>query len=432
MNYSSATLTLIDGTVKPRRTSVTLSKSGGRLGRQDDCDWVLPEPGVSRTHGTISWQEGQFFITDVSQNGILRNGEPVAPGVPVCLADGDTLGIGDYIIGVSLSQSIEQFAAPEPPSFAQPVPPLPPAMPPAGPVPTSQPAPLPPSPPASDQDGAVLFPPSGLDGAQPASDWDWAPVNPDASAIPASDIPPPEEDVHRGIPPPPPPLPAVGASLPVPPDVTCPDSPDPLAATLNDNADAALLAFCRGAGVQLEEGDVDAVALFERLGRLFAISADGLHALLEVRRQIRRTFRLGVTEMRPADNNPLNLSPEVARAKLFKDSDPSYTKSESAYVGAFDSLQAHELAMLAGMKSALMHFLDEFHPDNLETRFARRSGGGRRLPGIGPDNWQQYRAEYEERVTEAKDKFDAVFGPGFEDGYLDQMRRFSDRPKDSQ
>lgn len=48
------------------------------IGRQDDCDIALDNRLVSRNHAEIYWQDGDFFIRDLSsKNGTCVNGQPL-------------------------------------------------------------------------------------------------------------------------------------------------------------------------------------------------------------------------------------------------------------------------------------------------------------------------------------------------------------------
>lgn len=78
---------------------------GGVIGRAPDSDWVLPDPSrhLSGRHALISFEAGQFFITDVSTNGTCLNGTvPLTRQVAVALHDGDELRMGSLPCRVRL------------------------------------------------------------------------------------------------------------------------------------------------------------------------------------------------------------------------------------------------------------------------------------------------------------------------------------------
>lgn len=81
-------------------------EQGGTIGRASDNAWVLPDPDrfVSSRHATISYEHGDYVLTDTSTNGVYHNGshEPLGTGNQVKLADGDILTFGEYEIRVDI------------------------------------------------------------------------------------------------------------------------------------------------------------------------------------------------------------------------------------------------------------------------------------------------------------------------------------------
>lgn len=62
------------------------------IGRDPDCDVVLPERVVSRHHATIERRDDGYYLADHdSKNGTFVNGEPVGAGV--LLRDGDDIQV---------------------------------------------------------------------------------------------------------------------------------------------------------------------------------------------------------------------------------------------------------------------------------------------------------------------------------------------------
>ncbi|MFQ5577502.1 MAG: FHA domain-containing protein, partial [Anaerolineae bacterium] len=67
------------------------------LGREADNDIALTDPKVSRYHCQISYEEGQWLLTDLgSANGTFLNG--MAVGVPQPVAHGDQIAVGETIL----------------------------------------------------------------------------------------------------------------------------------------------------------------------------------------------------------------------------------------------------------------------------------------------------------------------------------------------
>ncbi len=74
-----------------------------RIGRVDDCDVVLPDDEVSRSHCVIDPADGGWLLTDRSSNGTFRNGARVARCV---LEHNDLLRFGPFAARVDLYADI--------------------------------------------------------------------------------------------------------------------------------------------------------------------------------------------------------------------------------------------------------------------------------------------------------------------------------------
>jgi type VI secretion system protein ImpI len=73
---------------------------GGTIGRSDSNRWMLRDADrtISARHAAISFENGRFFITDTSSNGILYGSRPIGRGNKVQISTGDRLMIGPYRI----------------------------------------------------------------------------------------------------------------------------------------------------------------------------------------------------------------------------------------------------------------------------------------------------------------------------------------------
>ncbi|MGH3739676.1 MAG: DUF58 domain-containing protein, partial [Micromonosporaceae bacterium] len=80
--------------------SVALPEAGSvTVGRGADCDLVLDDPEVSRTHASLTAGDGQVAVADRdSRNGVGVRGHRIAEAAP--LADGDTAQLGETMISV--------------------------------------------------------------------------------------------------------------------------------------------------------------------------------------------------------------------------------------------------------------------------------------------------------------------------------------------
>ena len=110
-------LTVVRYQNRPAQPTLTsrIGITGGTIGRNPDNELALPDPErwVGRQHARISFREGAFFLTDTSTNGTFVNKATEAPhkGQEVELHDGDTLSIGSYEIRVTRETAQPQPAA---------------------------------------------------------------------------------------------------------------------------------------------------------------------------------------------------------------------------------------------------------------------------------------------------------------------------------
>lgn len=112
---------LPEGAVDTKSTH-TFPIQGGTIGRSSENEWILedPERFISSQHSQISFENGQYYITDLSTNGTFSNGapEPIGKGNSVQLNDGDKFALGDYEFLASVWQQEEQAANPNGGPFA--------------------------------------------------------------------------------------------------------------------------------------------------------------------------------------------------------------------------------------------------------------------------------------------------------------------------
>ncbi len=97
------------------------------IGRSQDNQIVLDDPGISRHHAQLQWTGSMLMITDLgSNNGTMVNGLRIQPNVPVPLREGDNISIGSFNMVARLSgaagggETVVGGAAayPQPPAYA--------------------------------------------------------------------------------------------------------------------------------------------------------------------------------------------------------------------------------------------------------------------------------------------------------------------------
>ncbi len=88
------------------------SKAGFDFGRETHLDWTLPDESryISGRHCEIRFEQGQYYLYDISRNGTFVNGAQDRVKSPYQLQNGDKISVGHYIMIVS----IEGAEAPAP------------------------------------------------------------------------------------------------------------------------------------------------------------------------------------------------------------------------------------------------------------------------------------------------------------------------------
>ena len=270
--------------------------------------------------------------------------------------------------------------------------------------PTAAPAPATPG--ASDPFGvsappAAAFAPAPAAAPAPAGDNPWAKLH----AFDTIDF-------------------AAAAETPVAAPVAAPSAaatapaPAPTAAPASD--DEAYARFLAAAG--LKPRDVEGLPpaqVMEAAGRLLRQATDGLIRLLDARTRVRHQFGVGaqVTRFQAQGNNPLKWTrvPEQALRQLVGEPDKGFLGGAQAVQGAFEDLQAHEVAMLAAMQDALSATVQRFSPDAIKARGQAKGGI---LPGAKEAAlWRTFETEYRALAAESDAAYLDLFARHFRDAY---------------
>ncbi len=440
-----------------------------------------PRNHISSIHCEIDYRDGRYYLTDRSTNGTFVNGSGDRLAKPWQLRDGDLIQIGPYEVrieeipedgaaargddqrgeatfapGLDWSQGAGGAAKAsdpgrfgrEPPkplfqsggdpmmrAFAPP--PSAPAAPAAGgggdpfglsggaAAPAASPFGLgggaapPPAPAFAPQPPAQAAPqhgnPFGLGGGTPA-----APAAPPAAPAPAGD------DIWAklqgfgtvdfGAPaaPPPPPVaaaPAAVAPVAAPPHVAAADG-----GALFDR----FLAACG-----LKRADIGSAApetVVDAAGQLLTQATDGLIRLLDARTRVRHQFGVGanVTTFQRAGNNPLKWtrSPAQALKQMIGEPEAGFLSGPQAVRGAFEDMQAHEVALIAAMQEAMQATIARFSPDAMKQRISARGWLKSVLPGAKEATlWRAYETEFKAFADETEAAYLDLFAKHFKKAY---------------
>ncbi|HCE1618490.1 type VI secretion system-associated FHA domain protein [Vibrio parahaemolyticus] len=94
---------------------IEMPEGGGSVGRAPSCTLSLTDHNrfISGTHCLISVYGDTFYISDVSTNGTMVNGNKILKNQPISIVDGDVVSLGQYEIGVVLEHisAVQDIAA---------------------------------------------------------------------------------------------------------------------------------------------------------------------------------------------------------------------------------------------------------------------------------------------------------------------------------
>jgi predicted component of type VI protein secretion system len=191
---------------------------------------------------------------------------------------------------------------------------------------------------------------------------------------------------------------------------------------------AALRAFLEGAGMPHKElSAAESERLLRDCGTLLRAAVEGLMMLLIARGEMRKEFDAEERAMGAArDNNPLKLMADPHEAMQFlldpADRTDGFLDPVRSIGDACEDLRAHELALMAGMRAAILGALRRLDPQVLEKAF-EKSAGGFALGGRKAKFWEAFVAHQRELAQEAQEDFNKVFGHDFMSAYQAQLRR---------
>ena len=222
------------------------------------------------------------------------------------------------------------------------------------------------------------------------------------------------------------------APSPAPP-TSPPSSPEPLAQRAPAPRDAASVASQNPATLQalLEGLGLDPTRApnlpepeFARLiGAMLREALRGTMGVLRARSMTKREARLDTTMIVARDNNPLKFFPDVdsALAQMLTGRSAGYLPPDEALKRAFDDIEAHELAVLAGMRAALAHVLGRFDPASIEAQLKDPGALEKVLSNRKAKLWDLFVGLQGAIAREADDDFQKLFGQAFNDAYEAQI-----------
>lgn len=352
---------------------LSVDQRGASVGRSRSMDWILPDPSrmISGHHFDVTYQNGAYWLTDVSMNGTFLHGQRYRLEGAHQIRPGDRFAVGHYIIlaemaGAGMPVAPQQQA----PDFA--------------PETWSQ-APV-------DDDDPWAF----------APEFD-TPVNPQGRRqvnafddVGQSFIPLQRPD-NPEVPNVPRPAPRMApGGMPQTHQPPAPPQPVPAGPGRAD----ILRAFCEGAGLQLSDvADVDAEQLALELGHTVRAVAEETMRMLRDRANVKQFTRGGTRTMRSATgNNPLKFMPDETQAldALFLRRQDGFVAGAEGVRGALADIREHQIAVFAALQPALARVLEGLSPEEIESAAGDSKvltpGGKRRRA------WDQFVARWDEKA----------------------------------
>jgi type VI secretion system FHA domain protein len=444
------------------------------IGRGEECTLVLEDPKkhVSRVHIELEEKaEDTFQLTVVSKvNPVFVSGKRHPPGSTLDLKTGDRIDLGEYELELlpppgqshhleTPVTEVEETTRPDNPmpqtlAAKPPVVPAPPKPEKTVPVEPVKAAPPPPPPPSASPTADSVFEEATFIGQKP-------PV--EAGFLDGEKLPPIEEgfldepaEAETAAPPPPaqPASPGadvfaeatyvrgstaasnlldeatyVGGRPPAHPGAPATATPGRPAAVPAGGAGAraAVKAFLEGAGLADKEiPDAEIEAFLQQSGKIMRAAVEGAMALLAARATAKKELRAeDRTMVASKDNNPLKLMSDPQEALAFlldtRDRTGGFLDPVRAVGDAFDDLRAHELALFAGLRAALLGAIQRFDPKALEAELEKSAGG------LGLNRkaklWELFAGYQQKLARDAEDDFNKVFGREFMGTYMEQVKR---------
>lgn len=396
------------------QNTVIFGVSGGSIGRSSENDWVLPDPlrYVSAHHARVHFRDGDFYLEDLSTNGVFVNDQPEPLGKlgssGYRLKNGDVLRIGDYQIVVAL----ETDTIPEIPELDS-----------GAAVPTSIHALHPIGRAAQTDIGAMLDLEELLvSDTAAAGSGSFQPVNAYGQAISSARVP-------------------VSAAKPAP---ASDPSDDSLARRIARLAKAAgrdsrgatapalydvqtgLQAFCRGAGIDADKLPAETqTRMLHLIGQLLREALVGLKDLERSRSEIRDRFRIELPPPEPDDPRP-----SLGRSTVDELLLTLLIQHESRSVDAVQWLReavgeakSHEQAASQAMRAAFIEFLDRLDPAELEARFERAARRGKARSADKAQYWELFTTFYRNLIEMPADHLPHTFVEAFAAAYREALKK---------
>jgi type VI secretion system FHA domain protein len=232
--------------------------------------------------------------------------------------------------------------------------------------------------------------------------------------------------------------PAPGRAQPVAPPRVAPQAAPvaPMAAPAGaDGAkvDGAQALAVLAQALELDPGDLDAAHPMETIrivGELLNLTVNGLYQMLEMRAQLKNELRIeDRTMIASRENNPLKHSDSARDALRYlvdvrQHGNKLFLQPTKAIGEAVNDVCAHEMAVMAGTRAALLAALKMFSPEVVEKRIKKSGALDSVVPALHRARlWESFLAMHGELEKEAEDHFDRLLNQEFARAYAEQGKK---------
>jgi len=185
--------------------------------------------------------------------------------------------------------------------------------------------------------------------------------------------------------------------------------------------------------LELDPGDLDAMHPMETIrivGELLNLTVNGLYQMLEMRAQLKNELRIeDRTMIASRENNPLKHSDSARDALRYlvdvrQHGNKLFLQPNKAIGDAVNDVCAHEMAVMAGTRAALLAALKQFAPETVEKRIKKSGALDSVMPSLHKAKlWESFLAMYGELEKEAEDHFDRLLNQEFARAYAEQGKK---------
>ncbi|WP_321407790.1 type VI secretion system-associated FHA domain protein TagH [Tolumonas auensis] len=383
-----------EGQSSAQKSSVTFRNAGGTIGRADSATWMLTDRSrhISGVHAEISYEEGVYYLTDRSTNGIydVAKNARLQKNEDYPITHGDRFRMGSFIFKARVLQDADHFEHQimgEPSSVS--------ALIPDDEFLDTDPLAMLNAPEIPSEDFELgefsVRRDDNFALNESFDDLDEPFLSPTLASVPLAQ----EEqamlaalDISNPIPVRPVPLKPEKTGSPVagsPASAHAPDSAQRVLQVLGSSMD-----FDFG---KLTQDELDSV--LQNLGVLTKHAVQGLQQVLRTRADIKNKLRLGSTMVQESGNNPLKLSGNYTQTlNCMLLGQIGYLSGPQAVRQALKDIQAHQVSCFAASQTILDSVFEQFSPTQLVYRFETAGKPGK-WGSKDAYYWQQYQLHHQ-------------------------------------